>query len=108
MTIPGAVTKRLGDDTLIGACTVLDAETARQCVDAGARFIISPSIDVPAIAQMSIDALRRPMGGVHVVHRAHDCAAVTPSLALYTITRSIGWAVEQCAVSLPLSAVRSE
>jgi 2-dehydro-3-deoxyphosphogluconate aldolase/(4S)-4-hydroxy-2-oxoglutarate aldolase len=55
MTVPGAVTiineltKRLGDDALIGAGTVLDAETARQCIDAGARFIVSPSLDVPTI-----------------------------------------------------------
>ena len=55
MTVPGAVqiinelAKRLGDDALIGAGTVLDAATARQCVDAGARFIVSPSLDVPTI-----------------------------------------------------------
>jgi len=55
MTVPGAVTiineltKRLGDDALIGAGTVLDPETARQCLDAGARFIVSPSLDVPTI-----------------------------------------------------------
>lgn len=63
MTILGAVTKRLGDDTPIGACTVLDAETARRCFDAGARFTVSPSIDVPGILQMSIRALRRLRGG---------------------------------------------
>jgi len=55
MTVPGAVTiineltKRLGDDAVIGAGTVLDAETARKCIDAGARFIVSPSLDVPTI-----------------------------------------------------------
>jgi len=55
MTVPGAVqiinelAKRLGDDALIGAGTVLDAATARQCIDAGARFIVSPSLDVPTI-----------------------------------------------------------
>ncbi len=55
MTVPGAVqiinelAKRLGDDALIGAGTVLDAETACQCIDAGARFIVSPSLNVPTI-----------------------------------------------------------
>src|SRR5260221_8518031 len=50
MTVPGAetiikeLTKRLGDDALIGAGTVLDPETARQCIDAAARFIVSPSL----------------------------------------------------------------
>jgi len=55
MTVPGALkiikdlALRLGDDALVGAGTVLDAETARACIDAGARFIVSPSLDVPTI-----------------------------------------------------------
>lgn len=55
LTVPGAVkiiaelTGRLGDDTLIGAGTVLDAEAAQACIDAGARFIVSPSLDIPTI-----------------------------------------------------------
>jgi 2-dehydro-3-deoxyphosphogluconate aldolase/(4S)-4-hydroxy-2-oxoglutarate aldolase len=55
MTVPGAVqiinelARRLGDDALIGAGTVLDAGTARQCIDAGVRFIVSPSLDLPTI-----------------------------------------------------------
>ena len=55
MTVPGAInviaelTSRLGDDALIGAGTVLDADSARACVDAGARFIVSPSLDLPTI-----------------------------------------------------------
>jgi 2-dehydro-3-deoxyphosphogluconate aldolase / (4S)-4-hydroxy-2-oxoglutarate aldolase len=55
LTVPGAIdvirqlTSRLGDDTLIGAGTVLDAETAQECVDAGAKFIVSPALDIPTI-----------------------------------------------------------
>ena len=55
LTVPGAVqviaelTRRLGDDALIGAGTVLDADTARACIDAGARFIVSPSLDIATI-----------------------------------------------------------
>ncbi len=55
LTVPGAVeiirelTRRLGDDALIGAGTVLDAETAQACVDAGAAFIVSPALDIPTI-----------------------------------------------------------
>lgn len=37
--------KRYGSDTLIGAGTVLDSETARAAILAGACFIISPSFD---------------------------------------------------------------
>lgn len=55
LTVPGAIgmihqlTKRLGDEALIGAGTVLDAGTAQQCIDAGARFIVSPALDIPTI-----------------------------------------------------------
>ena len=55
MTVPGAIqviadlTRRLGDEALIGAGTVLDAESARACVDAGARFVVSPALDLPTI-----------------------------------------------------------
>jgi 2-dehydro-3-deoxyphosphogluconate aldolase/(4S)-4-hydroxy-2-oxoglutarate aldolase len=55
MTVPGAidmireVAKSRGDDVLVGAGTVLDAETARQCVDAGAQFLVSPGLDVKTI-----------------------------------------------------------
>jgi 2-dehydro-3-deoxyphosphogluconate aldolase/(4S)-4-hydroxy-2-oxoglutarate aldolase len=56
MSVPGAVevirelTRRLGDDVLVGAGTVLDAETARACMLAGARFVVSPSLDLATIA----------------------------------------------------------
>ena len=55
LTVPGAVgiirelTRKLGDDALIGAGTVLDAETAQECIDAGAKFIVSPALDIPTI-----------------------------------------------------------
>ncbi len=55
LTVPGAVqiiaelSRRIGDAALIGAGTVLDAEAARGCIDAGARFIVSPSLDIPTI-----------------------------------------------------------
>jgi len=55
MTVPGAINiirdlaAKLGDEALIGAGTVLDSDTARQCIDAGAKFIVSPALDVPTI-----------------------------------------------------------
>lgn len=55
MTVPGAIeviqqlAKRQGDKLLIGAGTVLDAETARACLLAGAQFVVSPALDVPTI-----------------------------------------------------------
>ena len=54
MTIPGAIeviahlTKYM-PNTLIGAGTVLDTETARRCLDAGAQFLTAPCLDVPVV-----------------------------------------------------------
>ena len=56
MTVPGAVkviaeaVARYGDQFLIGAGTVLDEEQARACIDAGARFVVAPIVDVATIA----------------------------------------------------------
>ena len=55
MTVPGAIqvmqqlADHHGDKLLIGAGTVLDAETARSCLLAGAQFIVSPALDVRTI-----------------------------------------------------------
>lgn len=40
-----AALDQFGDSMLIGAGTVLDSETARTCILAGAQFIISPALD---------------------------------------------------------------
>src|ERR1041385_1323284 len=56
MTVPGAVqvieqlTERFGDEATVGAGTVLDPETARACIDAGARFVVSPALNLDSIA----------------------------------------------------------
>lgn len=55
MTVPGAVQviarlARQRPEILLGAGTVLDAETARACVDAGATFIVSPAFDEATVA----------------------------------------------------------
>jgi 2-dehydro-3-deoxyphosphogluconate aldolase / (4S)-4-hydroxy-2-oxoglutarate aldolase len=56
MTVPGAVdlisslAQRFGDEALVGAGTVMDPESANRCIDAGARFVISPSFDPATVA----------------------------------------------------------
>jgi len=56
MTVPGAVkvmeevTAKFGADVLVGAGTVLDPETARICILAGAQFIVSPALNLETIA----------------------------------------------------------
>ncbi len=55
MTVPGAIeviaqlSKSMGSEFLIGAGTVLDAETAKRCLDAGAKFIVSPGFDLETV-----------------------------------------------------------
>lgn len=56
MTVPGAIDiiKEISeiyknDDVIIGAGTVLDPETARLCILAGAKYIVSPSINKETI-----------------------------------------------------------
>src|ERR1035437_4514897 len=55
MTVPDAVEvirelpKSAISGVLVGAGTVLDAETARRCVDAGAEFLVSPGLNLPTV-----------------------------------------------------------
>jgi 2-dehydro-3-deoxyphosphogluconate aldolase/(4S)-4-hydroxy-2-oxoglutarate aldolase len=66
MTTPGALdaiaqaSRELGKSALVGAGSVLDAETARAAILAGARFIFSPILNLDVIA---------------MAHR-YDCVAV--------------------------------
>lgn len=56
MTVPGAldIIKEISEsykneDVLIGAGTVLDPETARACILAGAQYIISPNLNIETL-----------------------------------------------------------
>lgn len=58
MTVPGAVDviaqlARSHPDMIVGAGTVLDAETAGRCLDAGARFLTSPGL-VPEVVEFAV------------------------------------------------------
>lgn len=55
MTVPGAVelireVASRATDALVGAGTVLDPETATRCIDAGARFVVSPALNLDTVA----------------------------------------------------------
>jgi len=55
MTVPGAIelireVTRRATDALVGAGTVLDPENALACIDAGARFVVSPALNLATIA----------------------------------------------------------
>lgn len=55
MTVPGAldvvrqVRQSLGDQVLLGAGTILDPETARAALLAGAEYIVSPTVNLEVI-----------------------------------------------------------
>jgi 2-dehydro-3-deoxyphosphogluconate aldolase/(4S)-4-hydroxy-2-oxoglutarate aldolase len=55
MTVPGAlkalekVADQFGDQIVLGAGTVLDPETARACMLAGAQFFVTPSLNLSTI-----------------------------------------------------------
>jgi len=55
MTVPGAVralervADQFGDSIVLGAGTVLDPETARICMLAGAQFFVTPALSLPTI-----------------------------------------------------------
>ena len=54
MTVPGALDVireivRTIPKVIIGAGTVLDVPTARDCINAGAKFITNPALDLPTV-----------------------------------------------------------
>lgn len=55
MTVPGAIgvieelTRTMEGEIVVGAGTVLGAETAARCLDAGAEFIVSPGFDAETV-----------------------------------------------------------
>jgi 2-dehydro-3-deoxyphosphogluconate aldolase/(4S)-4-hydroxy-2-oxoglutarate aldolase len=70
MTVPGAVesiaqlTKNMGSDVLVGAGTVLDGETARRCLDAGAEFLVSPGFDLESVKFANREGILIMAGGL--------------------------------------------
>lgn len=93
MTIPGALSvithlAKTMPDLVLGAGTVLDAKTARQCVDAGARFITSPGLDVGVVefarAQdvLTLPGVLTPTDIMAAHHAGADFVKVFPCGAL--------------------------
>lgn len=61
MTTPGAI-ELLKKTQNAGAGTVLDLDTAMRCIDAGAKFLVSPCL-VPGMAKLAHDAGRLALIG---------------------------------------------
>src|SRR5260370_16717933 len=54
LSVPGAIALISGlaqnhPEVIVGAGDVLDTDTARQCLDAGAKFLTSPGLDLKII-----------------------------------------------------------
>ena len=67
MTVPNAiegiraVTEAMGNDVLVGAGSVTDAETTRAAIEAGARYVVSPVFKLAVIdAAHQLDAAAMP------------------------------------------------
>ncbi|MFD8383539.1 bifunctional 4-hydroxy-2-oxoglutarate aldolase/2-dehydro-3-deoxy-phosphogluconate aldolase [Streptomyces sp. NPDC059679] len=97
--------REVGDEAVIGAGTVLDAASARMAVDAGARFLVSPSLDpevirtghryglpvFPGVAtptemvhalELGADALKLFPASAHSPRWVRDLRAALPQAAL--------------------------
>ncbi|HEY4816267.1 MAG TPA: bifunctional 4-hydroxy-2-oxoglutarate aldolase/2-dehydro-3-deoxy-phosphogluconate aldolase [Candidatus Acidoferrum sp.] len=68
MTVPGAIevirelAKSAGSEILIGAGTVLNADDARRCLDAGAQFLVTPGFN-PATVEFAASEAKLIMAG---------------------------------------------
>ena len=78
-TVPGAVdiiaalSKRYhGQDVIIGAGTVLDPETARMAILAGAQFIVSPCLNVETV-KLCLRYQVACMAGAMTIKETVDC-----------------------------------
>ena len=49
LPVIGQLVKKFDDEMLIGAGTVLDSKTAKAVIELGAKFIVSPNVDVDTI-----------------------------------------------------------
>ena len=94
MSVPSAirvieqVVARHGATALVGAGTVLDAETARACILAGASFIVAPTVDLPTIQMCrtysvaAVPGALTPTEIVHAWRAGADLVKVFPCSAM--------------------------
>ena len=94
MTVPGAIgvleklSAKLGGKVLLGAGTVLDPETARACILAGAEFLVSPNLNVKVIeltrrySKVSVPAGLTPTEVVTAWEAGADFVKIFPCSAM--------------------------
>jgi 2-dehydro-3-deoxyphosphogluconate aldolase / (4S)-4-hydroxy-2-oxoglutarate aldolase len=127
--------REVGDEAVIGAGTVLDAASARMAVDAGARFLVSPSLDpevirtghryglpvFPGVAtptemvralELGADALKLFPASAHSPRWVKDVRAALPQAALLptggvTVAEAPDW-IAAGAVACGMGSALSE
>lgn len=70
-TLIRRVSTEFGDQMIVGAGTVLDPETARTAIMAGARFIFSPTVNVETIRLTKRYGVVSIPGALTQIGRAH-------------------------------------
>ncbi|MBW1698318.1 MAG: bifunctional 4-hydroxy-2-oxoglutarate aldolase/2-dehydro-3-deoxy-phosphogluconate aldolase [Deltaproteobacteria bacterium] len=94
MTVPGALSvleelsRSVGDTVILGAGTVLDAQTARLAILAGAQFVVAPTLDEATIqvcnryAKVAIPGALTPTEILHAWELGADMVKVFPADAV--------------------------
>ncbi|WP_042222074.1 bifunctional 4-hydroxy-2-oxoglutarate aldolase/2-dehydro-3-deoxy-phosphogluconate aldolase [Oceanobacillus manasiensis] len=82
------ISSELGDEVIVGAGTVLDAESARLAISAGAQFILSPTFDRETIkltkryGKVSIPGAYTPTEILNAFEEGADIIKVFPASTL--------------------------
>ena len=85
LSVLNELSGKMGKELLIGMGTVLDAATAEKAVSAGARFIISPSLNIETVQAtkklgvVSIPGAFTPTEIVNAFHSGGDIIKVFPA-----------------------------
>jgi 2-dehydro-3-deoxyphosphogluconate aldolase/(4S)-4-hydroxy-2-oxoglutarate aldolase len=94
MTVPGAIgvleklAGKIGSKVLLGAGTVLDPETARACILAGAEFLVSPNLNTKVVeltrrySKVSVPAGLTPTEVVTAWEAGADFVKIFPCSAM--------------------------
>jgi 2-dehydro-3-deoxyphosphogluconate aldolase/(4S)-4-hydroxy-2-oxoglutarate aldolase len=111
MTVPGAVgviadlRKRYGDQVLVGAGTVLDPGVARACIQAGAQFIVSPSLNLKTIERCKDHEIAVFPGGLTPTEIVTASEAGADAVKVFPCS-SVGGPQYLRALKAPLSQIR--
>jgi 2-dehydro-3-deoxyphosphogluconate aldolase/(4S)-4-hydroxy-2-oxoglutarate aldolase len=94
MSTPNAIegiarlSRKMGDEAIIGVGTVLDSDTCRKAIEAGAQYVVSPGFDEAVHrvtkdnGKLSLPGAMTPTEIIRAWHAGADIVKVFPSTAL--------------------------